>query len=159
MKLRYPPKLVLDGDMKEIGHVGGPDEEANFEEHHHRALPKASDLDVGEPVTDANTVVTLDPKKVAEARASELEWVKRQGAYKKISEDTCYAETGRHPITLKRIDRNKGDSVHENYQSRQVVPEVKSKGDAAMLPEYSLFSSMPPLEALKLMRYTEADRR
>ena len=57
----------------------------------HRALPKASDLDVGEPVTDANTVVTLDPKKVAEARASELEWVKRQGAYKKISEDTCYA--------------------------------------------------------------------
>ena len=54
MKLRYPPKLVLDGDMKEIGHVGGPDEEANFEEHHHSALPKASDLDVGEPVTDAN---------------------------------------------------------------------------------------------------------
>ena len=102
--------------MKEIGHVGGPDEEANFEEHHHSALPKASDLDVSEPVTDANTVVTLDPKKVAEARASELEWVKRQGAYKKISEDTCYGETGRHPITLKRIDRNKGDSVHENYQ-------------------------------------------
>ena len=138
--------------MKEIGHVGGPDEEANFEEHHHSALPKASDLNVGEPVTDA------DLKKVAEARASELEWVKRQGAYKKISEDTCYAETGRHPITLKQIDRNKGDSVHENYQSRQVVREVKSKGDAAMLPEYSLFSSMPPLEALKLMRYTEADR-
>ena len=165
VKLRYPPKLVnaivkgikaqlvLDGEMREIGHVGGPDphEEADFEEHHHSCLPKANELHVSEPVIDANTGATLDPKKVAEARASELEWVKRQGVYTKISEDTCYAETGRPPITLKWVDRNKGDSVHENYRSRLVVREVKSKGDAAMLPEYSLFSSMPPLEALKLM--------
>ena len=62
---------------------------------------------------DADTGVTLDPRKVAEARASE--------------------------------------SIHENYRSRLVVREVKSKGDAALLSEFALFSSMPPLEALKLM--------
>jgi hypothetical protein len=156
-KLRYPPKLVnaivqvkaqlvLDGEIKEIGHVGGPDphEEANFEEHHHGTLPKASELRVSEPVIDAKAGVTLDPKKVAEARASELERVKRQGVYTKISEDTCYAEAGRPPIINVKMDRQK--------QGRQCpVREVKSKGDAAMLPEYSLFSSMPLLEALKLM--------
>ena len=62
-----------------------------------------------------------------------------------------YAETGRPPITLKWVDRNTGDSIHENYRSRLVVREVKSKGDAALLSEFALFSSMPPLEALKLM--------
>ena len=58
VKPRYPPKLVnaivrgikaqlvLDGEIKEIGHVGGPDphEEGHLEEHHHSTLPKASEL-------------------------------------------------------------------------------------------------------------------
>lgn len=52
---------------------------------------------------------------------------------------------------LKRIDRNKGDQENENYRSRLVVRELKSQGQAALIPEYALFSSMPPLQALKLM--------
>ena len=53
-KLRYPPKLVqaiakgikaqlvLDGELREPGSVGGPDphEEPNFEEHQYDTLPK-----------------------------------------------------------------------------------------------------------------------
>ena len=88
----YPPKLsdgiargvraqlVLDGEMKEIGHVGGPDphEETNYEECQHEMLPSATEMYVKEPVLDANTGLELDPKKVAVARATEREWVKSQ---------------------------------------------------------------------------------
>ena len=161
----YPPKLVdaiargiraqlvPDGQIKEIGHVGGPDphEEANFEEHHHETLPKAEGLYVKEPVIDANTGVELDPIKVAEARATELAWIKKQDVYQQVPTSMCYEETGGPPITLKWVDRNKGDSTKENFRSRLVVREVKSQGQAAMIPEFALFSSMPPLEALKLM--------
>ena len=164
-KAEYPPKLerallagvraqlVLDGEMKEVGHVGGPDphEEPPLEEYLHDTLPKAGQLHVSEPVIDANTGAQLDAKKVAEARASELAWVKKQGVYEKVEESVCWDETGRPPITLKWVDRNKGDDVRENYRSRLVVREVKSQGQAALIPDYALFSSMPPLEGLKIL--------
>ena len=164
-KLRYPPKLVqaiakgiraqlvLDGELQAIGSVAGPDphEEPNFEDHHYETLPTASELYVKTPVIDANTGAELDPEKVAKARLTELEWVKKQAVYCKVDETVCWQETGRAPITLKWIDRNKGDNIHENYRSRLVVREVKSQGQAAMLPEHALFSSMPPLEAVKLL--------
>ena len=164
-KAEYPPKLeravlagvraqlVLDGEMREVGHVGGPDphEEPPLEEYLHEALPKAGKLYVKEPVIDANTGAELDPRKVAEARASELAWVKKQGVYEKVDESLCWAETGRAPITLKWVDRNKGDDIKENFRSRLVVREVKSQGQAALIPDYALFSSMPPLEGLKIL--------
>ncbi|CAE7515888.1 unnamed protein product [Symbiodinium natans] len=164
-KAEYPPKLerallagvraqlVLDGEMKEVGHVGGPDphEEPPLEEYLHDTLPKAGQLHVSEPVIDANTGAQLDARKVAEARASELAWVKKQGVYEKVEESVCWDETGRPPITLKWVDRNKGDDVRENYRSRLVVREVKSQGQAALIPDYALFSSMPPLEGLKIL--------
>ncbi|CAE7372762.1 GIP, partial [Symbiodinium sp. CCMP2592] len=164
-KAEYPPKLeravlagvraqlVLDGEMREVGHVGGPDphEEPPLEEYLHESLPKASELYVKEPVIDANTGAELDPRKVAEARASELAWVKKQGVYDKVDESICWSETGRPPITLKWVDRNKGDDVKENFRSRLVVREVKSQGQAALIPDYALFSSMPPLEGLKIL--------
>ena len=100
---------------------------------------------------DANTGVELDPKKVAAARATELAWVQRQRVYEKVDEPICYEETGKPPIALKWIDRNKGDQENENYRSRLPVRELKPQGQAALIPEHALFSSMPPLEALKLM--------
>ena len=161
----YPPKLleaiargvkaqlVLDGQTKEIGHVGGPDphEEANYEDYQHDMLPDATELYVKEPVIDANSGVELEPKKVAVARATELEWIKKQNVYSKVPTEMCYQETSRPPITLKWVDRNKGDATKENYRSRLVVREIKSQGQAALIPEHALFSSMPPLEALKLL--------
>ena len=160
-KLKYPPRLVnaivrgiraqliLDGELKEIGHVGGPDphEEADYAEYHHDALPDATELYVKEPVIDANTGVILDPKKVAAARQQELTWVRKQEIYEKVPIDTCFQETNQPPITLKWVDRNKGDHINEVYRSRLVVREIKSKGRAALIPEHALFSAMPPLNA------------
>ncbi|CAE7443546.1 unnamed protein product [Symbiodinium sp. CCMP2592] len=164
-KAEYPPKLeravlagvraqlVLDGEMSEVGHVGGPDphEEPPLEEYLHESLPKAGELYVKEPVIDANTGAELDPRKVAEARASELAWVKKQGVYEKVDDSICWSETGRPPITLKWVDCNKGEDVKDNFRSRLVVREVKSQGQAALIPDYARFSSMPPLEGLKIL--------
>ena len=50
-------QLVLDGEMREVGHVGGPDphEEPPLEEYCHERLPKAGEVYVKEPVIDANS--------------------------------------------------------------------------------------------------------
>ena len=57
--------------------------------------------------------------------------------------------TGKAPITLKWVDRNKGDWQRPNFRSRLVVREVKKKGQT--LEDAELFSAMPPLEALKVL--------
>ena len=48
-----------------------------------------------------------------------------------LHEIECWQATGRPPITLKWVDGNKDDDVHENYRSRLVAREVKSQGQAA----------------------------
>ena len=61
----------------------------------------------------------------------------------------CWEETNRPPITLKWVDRNKGDDSHPNYRSRLVVREVKKASKS--LAEFESFSAMPPLESLKVL--------
>ena len=87
--------------------------------------------------------------KVLEARQEELGWVHKQKIYAPVDEAECWANTGRPPISLKWVDRNKGDSVKENYRSRLVVREVKKAGQK--LEDHELYSAMPPLEALKVL--------
>ena len=52
---------------------------------------------------------------------------------------------------MKWIDRNKGDATHPNYRSRLVCREIKRASNADFIPDYASFSSMPPLESLKLL--------
>ena len=66
-----------------------------------------------------------------------------------VDEAECWERTGRPPITLKWVDRNKGDSVKENYRSHLVVREIKKAGQK--LEDHELYSAMPPLEALKVL--------
>lgn len=98
-------------------------------------------------VFDSVTGMPLDMVKVQEARSEEMKWVEKQKLYEVVDESVCWEETGRAPIGLKWVDRNKGDSVHENYRSRLVVREIKKVQGA--LAEFESFSAMPPLEALK----------
>ena len=69
----------------------------------------------------------------------------------------CWEVTGKAPITLNWIDRNKGDSLHPNFRSRLVVREVKKQHGA--LPSHMLFSNMPPLEAAKILCSLLASKR
>lgn len=98
---------------------------------------------------DTVTGTPLETSKVLAARAEEMAWIEKQGIYVVVDEQECWDETGKPPITLKWVDKNKGDDSRPNYRSRLVVREVKKKGQE--LAEHEHFSAMPPLEALKAL--------
>eukprot|EP00973_Karenia_brevis_P057873 8055477-Karenia_brevis.AAC.1 len=66
--------------------------------------------------------------------------------WKEASVDECWTQTGKGPIRLQWVDVNKGDERNPRYRSRIVVTEFKKNGKR-VLPDYMVFSSMPPLEA------------
>ena len=146
----YPPMLVKailkgirkqleeDGEMqKDVCGVGPvPEEAIHLEEENF--------------YTDDTTGAYLETPLVEAARKEELDWVKKQGTYKVVSMDECWKETGKPPVTLKWIDINKGDEENPRYRSRLVAREIKKKGQR-VLPDHQLFSSMPPLEAMKIL--------
>ena len=164
----YPPKLVkamlvaMRQQLEDDGEFGthlnsvdaGPVPDAapviDEEEEVYNQLPAADTEEVDEPIIDSNTGAVLDTEKVKAARAEELSWVHMQRIYTKVPLSECEKE-GKTPITMKWIDRNKGDLQRPNYRSRLVCREVKRAKGAEYIPEYASFSSMPPLEALKLL--------
>ena len=153
----YPPKLVsaiLDGIRRELRVRGelstlaeltsgpSPDDTSNDQ----------TESFVDETVSDYVDSVTsmpLDPAKVLEARKEEMKWVEKQQLWDVVPTTMCWEETNRPPITLKWVDRNKGDDSHPNYRSRLVVREVKKASKS--LAEFESFSAMPPLESLKVL--------
>ena len=58
---------------------------------------------------------------------------------------------GKVPVTMKWVDRNKGDNERPNYRSRLVCREIKRAHNAERIPGYASFSAMPPVEALKIL--------
>ena len=121
------------------------DEEQEVFDH----LPSA-DVTVTGPVYDTNTGAELDLEKVAAARKEELDWVQRQCIYKKVDAEDA-RKVGKVPITMKWVDRNKGDNERPNYRSLLVCREIKRAHNTEYIPEYASFSAMPPLEALKVL--------
>ena len=83
--------------------------------------------------------------------------VDKQQLWETVNEKICWEETNRPPITLKWVDRNKGDEAHPNYRSRLVVREVNRASKP--LAEFESFSAMPPLEALKVLCFLITSKR
>ena len=123
----YPPKLVnaiLKGIKKELMNKGeiselssitaGPSpDETSSEPTEHFFNPDVKT----EGVFDSVTGTPLKTDKVWEARREEMTWVKKQDLYEVVDEQVCWDETGRGPIGLKWVDRNKGDALNENYRN------------------------------------------
>ena len=63
---------------------------------------------------------------VKEARAEEISEVRKMGVWRKVPRSECLAETGRPPIKLRWIDRNKKDNENPKYRSRIVAKEIKT---------------------------------
>ena len=168
----YPPALVaailkgireqmkVDGEIKDLGNlnVGAiPDEEPDCSEEYFEGwFPEQKDEEDKIYVDDI-TGVQLPTDEVLKARDEELGWIHKQKIYEKRTLEECWEVTGKAPITLKWIDRNKGDSIYPNYRSRLVVREVKKQHGA--LPAHMLFSNMPPLEAAKILCSLLASKR
>ena len=81
----------------------------------------------------------LDPERVMDARAKELQCLRDHGVYEYVTVAEAKATSGKPPLRLKWIDSNKGDSEHPNYRCRLVCTEVRRKG---MTP---IFSATPPI--------------
>lgn len=156
----YPPKLVkaiLKGIKAELQNMG---ELSELSAMSSGPSPDDTSNDATEPffnpedvkddeIWDSVTGTLLDPIKVWEAREEEMKWVKKQELWDVVDESQCWSETGKGPITLKWVDRNKSDDQKPNYRSRLVVREVKRA--TTPLAEHESYSAMPPLEALKVL--------
>ena len=59
----------------------------------------------------------------------------------KVPIEESYRETGKGPVSTKRLDTNKGDSAHPNIRSRFVAREIAHERDTAMV------AATPPLKA------------
>ena len=101
----------------------------NEEEEFWKQLSDSDDTIV-EPVLDAHSGAVLDVDKVRAARQEELTWVHKQGIYIKVPL-TEAQQSGKPVITMKWIDKNKGDATHPNYRSRLVCIE-RSNGPAML---------------------------
>ena len=135
--------LVESGQLSALdAAVAGPIPEENF------VTPE----DVEQYWDDVNGGF-LPPDRVREARQIELDYLRKQEVYEKVPLEECLRETnGKGPITTRWIDTNKGDPANPNFRSRLVVREIKArKSPEERIPQNMLFSSTPPLEAMRLL--------
>jgi hypothetical protein len=87
----------------------------------------------------------LDPQKVREARAAEMEYFKRMKVYSKVPVQKCKDLTGKMPIKVRWRDTNKQDEANPKYRSRLVAKDFKKYED----PE--LYAATPPIEMLRFL--------
>ena len=138
--------MECDGELHSLSHGPVPDAGPviNEEEEFWKQLPDRDETIV-EPVLDAHSGAVLDVDKVRAARQEELAWVHKQNVYIKVPLAEAQ-RSGKPVVTMKWIDRNKGDATHPSYRSRLVCREIKRASNADFIPDYASFSSMPLLE-------------
>ena len=151
---RYPPKLV-EAILRSIKRQLEIDED-QYVQHSFAAGPVAeqsfpveAEWFAGEDrYWDDMNGGWLDPAAVRAARKEELDWMEAREVMKAVPEKECREKQGR-PLTLKWLDTMKPDGRH---RSRLVVREVKkAKRPEERLDPQDVFSSMPPIEALKML--------
>ncbi len=65
--------------------------------------------------------------------------------YQKVPIQQFWDETGKNPITDRRLDINKGDEENKECRSRLVAQEIERD------KREDLFAATPPLEAKKML--------
>ena len=82
---------------------------------------------------------------VREARADELDTVRKMKVWVKVDREQCFKDTGRPPIKLRWVDVNKGDDSKPKYRSRIAAKEIKTNNRP------DLFAATPPIEHIKYL--------
>ena len=118
------------------------------------AINEEEDLQFEDYMQDAEWALddisghAIDPKKVREAQAEELTFVKSMPVYVEVDIEECIERTGKQPISTKWVDVLKKVDGVATVRSRWVARDFKVKGDK---DREDLFAAMPPLEAKKLL--------
>ena len=151
---KYPPKLV-EAILKAVQRQLVADDD-QYVQHSFAAGPvaeqsfpaDASWFEGEDHFWDDINGGWLDATRVRAARKEELDWMESRKVMMAVPELECKQKQGR-PLTLKWLDTVKPDG---RYRSRLVVREVKrAKRPEERLDPQDVFSSMPPIEALKML--------
>ena len=86
----------------------------------------------------------LDPEMVQQARAQEMNYVRKKGVWRTISRAEAI-RNGWKVVPTRWIDINKGDIAQPRYRSRLVAKEYNTG------QQEGLFAATPPLEAVRLL--------
>ena len=87
----------------------------------------------------------LDPHEVKIARKKEIQCLWDRNVCEHATGREPRAQTGRNPVGLKWINKNKSTTEFPRHRSRLVCTEVRHKGVE------QVFSAAPPLEALRVL--------
>ena len=96
-------------------------------------------------IVDNLTGLPLDPGLFRAARAKEIAYFRSKGAWEMKSVNEARAIMGRHPISVRWEETNKGDDTTPNISSRLVAREIRTAGQDA------IFAPTPPFESLRLV--------
>ena len=151
---KYPPQLVravlkcLKKELEERGELNSVDA------YSAGPVPEIPTVDPDweeQYIDDVNGGI-LPAEEVRKARALEMDYLHRQQVYRVVPISECYETTGKAPVKVRWIDTNKGDPTNPNFRSRLVAKDIKAaKKPEDQLPANLLFSSTPPLEAMRLL--------
>ena len=86
----------------------------------------------------------MPPDLCRKARAEELRYFEAKGVWTIRRLNECLRRTGKPPITVRRVEVNKGDDNKTQIRSRLVAREIRMAGEAA------IFAPTPPLESLRI---------
>ena len=77
----------------------------------------------------------------------EIQYLQDIKAWTIVDVRECLEVTGLPPISVRWVDKNKGDSSQPHWRSRLVARQFKDQNDE------TLFAPMPPLEAKKTLLF------
>ena len=98
---------------------------------------------------DDVTGAVLNPKEVAKARRTEIEFFRRKRVYRKMKRSEI--PRGAVVIRVRWVDINKGDEQNPDYRSRLVAMQFRDGKGAA-----EWFAATPPTEAMRIIISTAA---
>ena len=91
---------------------------------------------------DDNKGGWLDPELCARARREEVEYIRRNKMYTRVSRETCSRETGRAPVKTGWAETDKGLPRQSNVRARWVAKGYKTYARP------DLYASTPPLKVV-----------
>ena len=95
-------------------------------------------------------------REIVAARAEELACIKKEQVYIEVPREQARVD-GIRPLTLLWVDTNKSLypetwKIRSRFCKREYNTKTKGGAVRGALPAAQLFSAMPPLEALKIVR-------
>ena len=94
---------------------------------------------------DVSTGLSLDEWLCRAARKKEIYYFISKGVWELRTINEARTKVGRSPISVRRVEVNKGDDLNPSIRSRLVTREIRTAGQDA------IFAPTPPLESLRMV--------